>query len=165
MNGRRCRVDKKKWTDNMSLTLSRVIVYMLAVIFALACVYVATSFLVSGWEPFFLARLEAHELDPAGFCVTFYICAVFAFTALFFLNKLLKNVKDQQLFIDENVKILRILSWCCYLVGIVMAVYSIWAYPFIIIAAAAAFFGLIIRVLKNVFAKAVEMREENDGTI
>lgn len=156
-------MDKKKWTDNMSLTLSRVIVYMLAVIFALACVYVASSYINSRWGPLSLVRELG--LDPAGFCVTFYLCAVLAFTALFYLNRLLKNVKDQQLFIDENVRILRILSWCCYLVGIVLTVYSIWAYPFIVVAAAAAFFGLILRVLKNVFAKAVEMREENDGTI
>lgn len=154
---------QKKWTDKMSLTLSRVIVYMLAVIFVLACVYVASSFIGSGWGP--LALVWELGLDPAGFCVTFYLCAALAFTALFFLNKLLKNVKNEQLFIDENVKILRILSWCCYLVGIVTAFYSIWAYQFMVIAAAAAFFGLIIRVLKNVFAKAVEMREENDGTI
>lgn len=153
---------QKKWTDKMSLTLSRAIVYLLAVIFALACVYVAVSY-IGDWGPHVL--VQELGLDPAGFCVTFYICAALAFTALFFLNRLLKNVKSEQLFIDENVKIIRILSWCCYLVGIVMAVYSIWAYPFIIIAAAAAFFGLIIRVLKNVFAKAVEMREENDGTI
>lgn len=153
---------QKKWTDKMSLTLSRAIVYLLAVIFALACVYVAVSY-IGDWGAH--ALVQELGLDPAGFCVTFYICAALAFTALFFLNRLLKNVKSEQLFIDENVKIIRILSWCCYLVGIVMAVYSIWAYPFIIIAAAAAFFGLIIRVLKNVFAKAVEMREENDGTI
>lgn len=153
---------QKKWTDKMSLTLSRAIVYLLAVIFALACVYVAVSY-IGDCGPHVL--IQELGLDSAGFCVTFYICAVLAFTALFFLNRLLKNVKNEQLFIDENVKILRILSWCCYLVGIVLTVYSIWAYPFIVVAAAAAFFGLILRVLKNVFAKAVEMREENDGTI
>ena len=46
-----------------------------------------------------------------------------------------------------------------------MTVYSVWEYYYIVIGAAAAFFGLIIRVLKNVFAQAVEIREENDGTI
>ena len=104
-------------------------------------------------------------LDPVGFYIAFYACAVLAFTALFFLNKLLSNISRGKVFIEENVKLIRILSWCCYLVGIVLAVYSIWAYPFIVIAVAAAFFGLIIRVLKNVFAKAVQIQEENEGTI
>ncbi len=154
---------KSKWTNTMSLTLSRVIVWVLAVIFAASCVYAAASIISDSWGP--LALVWELGLNPSAFYIVFYTCAVLAFTALFHLNRLLRNIKEERLFVDENVKILRILSWCCYLVGIVLAVYSIWAYPFVVIAAAAAFFGLIIRVLKNVFAKAVELREENDGTI
>ena len=153
----------KKWTDTMSLTLSRVIVWVLAAVFAASCVYATVSLISSSWGP--LAMVWELGLDPVGFYIVFYICAVLAFTALFFLNKLLSNIKNEKIFIEENVAIIRILSWCCYLVGIVMAVYSFWAYPFVIIAAAAAFFGLIIRVLKNVFAKAVQIQEENEGTI
>lgn len=147
---------KLKWTEPMSLLLSSVIVKILAVLFAAACVY--APFAVKGFA-------EQFGLNIPLFMTVFYLCAVFAFTALFFLNRLLKNIRKAEIFIDENVRILRILSWCCYLVGITMAVYSIWEYPFIVISAAAAFFGLIIRVLKNVFRKAVEIREENDGTI
>lgn len=157
------KTQNKKWTDTMSLTLSRIIVWVLAVIFAASCVYAAVSLISSSWGP--LAMVWDLGLDPVGFYIVFYTCAVLAFTALFFLNKLLSNIKNEKIFIEGNVTIIRILSWCCYLVGIVMAIYSFWVYPFIVIAAAAAFFGLIIRVLKNVFAKAVELREENDGTI
>lgn len=153
----------KKWTDTMSLTLSRVIVWVLAVIFAAAVIYATASLISSSWGP--LALVWDMGLDPVGFYIAFYACAVLAFTALFFLNKLLSNISRGKVFIGENVKLIRILSWCCYLVGIVLAVYSIWVYPFIVIAAAAAFFGLIIRVLKNVFAKAVQIQEENEGTI
>lgn len=157
------KTQNKKWTDTMSLTLSRVIVWVLAVVFAASCVYAAVSLISSSWGP--LAMVWGLGLDPVGFYIVFYTCAVLAFTALFFLNKLLSNIKNEKIFIEENVTIIRILSWCCYLVGIVMAVYSFWAYPFVVIAAAAAFFGLIIRVLKNVFAKAVQIQEENEGTI
>lgn len=153
----------KIWTSRMSLTLSRVIVWVLAVIFAASVIYASFSLITSKWGP--LALVWDLGLAPFGFYTAFYLCAVFAFTALFYLNRLLKNIAEDRIFIEENVKILRILSWCCYFVGIVMAIYSFEAYPFIIIAAAAAFFGLIIRVLKNVFAKAVEIKEENDATI
>lgn len=155
--------NNKKWTDTMSLTLSRIIVWVLAVIFAAAVIYATASLISSSWGP--LAMVWELGLDPTGFYIVFYTCTVLAFTALFFLNKLLSNISAEKVFIDENVKFIRLLSWCCYLVGIVLAVYSFWAYPFVVIAAAAAFFGLIMRVLKNVFAKAVEIREENDGTI
>ena len=146
-----------KWTQSMSLTLSSVIVKVLALILAAACVY----------APFGLKGYSfAHpEANPIAFISAFYVCAAFAFIALFVLNKLLKNIRREDIFVHENVKILRILSWCCYFVGIATAIYSYWEYHFMIIAAAAAFFGLILRVLKNVFVKAVEIREENDGTI
>ena len=88
-----------------------------------------------------------------------------ALGALFFLNRLISNIRSSKIFVNENTTILRILSWCCYVVGIAVTVYSVWEYYYIVIGAAAAFFGLIIRVLKNVFAQAVEIREENDGTI
>lgn len=160
----------KIWTSRMSLTLSRVIVWVLAVIFSAAVVYTSLSLIISKLESVELVwdfGLLVFEfgLDPVAFYTAFYFCAVLAFTALFYLNRLLKNIAEDRIFIEENVKILRILSWCCYFVGITMAVYSLEAYPFVIIAAAAAFFGLIIRVLKNVFAKAVEIKEENDATI
>ncbi len=160
----------KIWTNRMSLTLSRVIVWVLAVIFAASVVYTSLSLIISKWESVGLVwdfgfLVFEFGLDPIAFYTAFYLCAIFAFTALFYLNRLLKNIAADRIFIEENVKILRILSWCCYLVGIVMAIYSFEAYPFVIIAAAAAFFGLIIRVLKNVFAKAVEIKEENDATI
>ncbi|MCD7731449.1 MAG: DUF2975 domain-containing protein [Oscillospiraceae bacterium] len=149
-------MSKLKWTPSMSLLLSEIIVKILAVIFAAACIY----------APFGVKNIaEAFGFNIPLFMTAFYLCAVFAFTALFFLNRLLGNIKRSDIFIDENVKILRILSWCCYFVGITMALYSFFEYPFIVISAAAAFFGLILRVLKNVFRKAVELREENDGTI
>ena len=141
----------------MSLTLSSVIVKVLALVLAAACVY--APFGLKGYS---FARPSA---NPIAFITAFYVCAVFAFIALFVLNKLLKNIRREEIFVQENVKILRIISWCCYFVGIATAVYSYWEYNFMIIAAAAAFFGLILRVLKNVFVKAVEIREENDGTI
>lgn len=146
---------KLQWTQSMSLLLSSVIVKVLALIFAAACVY----------APFARYLVTEFGLNLPLFLTVFYICGALAFTALFFLNKMLNNIKSEQIFIEENVRILRILSWCCYFVGIVMAVYSFFAYPFIVISAAAAFFGLILRVLKNVFSKAVELREENEGTI
>lgn len=149
-------MSKLKWTPSMSLLLSEIIVKILAVIFAAACIY----------APFGVKNIaEAFGFNIPLFMTAFYLCAVFAFTALFFLNRLLGNIKRSDIFIDENVKILRILSWCCYFVGITMVLYSFFEYPFIVISAAAAFFGLILRVLKNVFRKAVELREENDGTI
>ena len=146
-----------KWTPQLSVFLSAAIVKLLFVIFAAATVY----------SPF---GIESYAARTGGcnklmLAVSFYLCAAFAFTALVTLDKLLKNIRLENIFITSNVTYLRILSWCCYGVGVVTAIYSIWEYYFMVIAAAAAFFGLVLRVLKNVFCKAVEIREENDATI
>ena len=94
----------KKWTDTMSLTLSRVIVWVLAVIFAAAVIYATVSLISSSWGP--LAMVWDMGLDPVGFYIAFYACAVLAFTALFFLNKLLSNISREKVFIEENVKLI-----------------------------------------------------------
>ena len=42
---------------------------------------------------------------------------------------------------------------------------ALYYMPFLIVSAAAAFVGLILRVVKNVFAEAVRLKDENDYTI
>ena len=150
-------MSKFKWTSSMSLLLSSAIIKLLAVIFIAASIY--APFGLNGYA------FRNEDCNPIAFITAFYVCAVMAFAALFLLNKLIKNIRNSRIFIHENTKILRLISWCCYFVGIATTIYSFWEYYYIVIGAAAAFFGLILRVLKNVFAKAVELKEENDGTI
>ena len=64
-----------------------------------------------------------------------------------------------------NVTILRILSYCCIFVGIEYVVFGHKYISMLFFAFAALFIGLILRVIKNVFDKAIELREENDYTI
>ena len=66
---------------------------------------------------------------------------------------------------DLFFALLRARPWCCLLAAVPFGVFGIWRSLSIIVALAAAFFGLILRVLKNVFEKAVELKEENDYTI
>ena len=57
------------------------------------------------------------------------------------------------------------LSLCCILISIITAVAAVWYFPCVIIAFAAGFLFLILRVVRNVFAAAVEIKTENDMTI
>jgi len=78
---------------------------------------------------------------------------------------LLTNIKRNLIFTSANVKLLRIISWCCIFVGLEYFVFGHSFVSLILCSFAALFFGLILRVIKNVFEKAVEIREENDFTI
>jgi hypothetical protein len=99
------------------------------------------------------------------------------------LVRILWNIRKEDVFSKGNVESLRAMSWCCFFAAGVLAVAAVWAEVdfgvglaglrllsmtsicFIGIAAAAAFAGLIIRVIKNCFAKAVALQEENDLTV
>ena len=97
--------------------------------------------------------------------ITLYLAAICAMVCLYALHKLLGNIKKDEVFTPANCKCLRIISWCCILAAIPFGLLGIWRFLSFIVALAAAFFGLILRVLKNVFEKAVELKEENDFTI
>ncbi len=98
-----------------------------------------------------------------GFC--FYPSAVFAAVILFSLLKLLLNIKGEKIFITQNTKYLRTVSWCCFSVAIITFIGGFFYMPFMFVAAAGGFTGMLLRVLKNVMQSAVELREENDLTI
>ena len=97
--------------------------------------------------------------------ITFYVCAAFGFVILFVLNKLIKNIGSEKVFIDENVKLLKILSYCCFSIAVVTLIFARFRILVFVITFAAAFIGLILRVIKNCFTEAIRLREENDFTI
>lgn len=97
--------------------------------------------------------------------VTLYCCAPFAVCVLVCLDILLKNIGNGQPFIAKNVMLLRIISYCCFGVSLAFVYFAVLRPFAFAIVFATAFFGLILRVVKNCFKKAVEIREENDATI
>ena len=103
------------------------------------------------------------QADPL--MVILYVCCIPAMVALICLDRLLANIKREEIFTDKNVKLLRIISWCCFAVSIIFACAGKYYLLFIAAAIAAAFIGLILRVVKNVIERAKEIKSENDFTI
>ena len=95
----------------------------------------------------------------------FYICAPFAAAALFMMIKILLNILNDRVFIMQNVKYFRFISWCCYAVLVITAVFGLKYIPLFVIAFAMGVVGTLLRVIKNIMQSAVELREENDLTI
>ena len=94
-----------------------------------------------------------------------YICLPFALAALYSVIKLLKNILSGEVFMTANVRHLRLLSWYCGGVSAVTLITGYLYLPFYIIGVAAVFFMLILRVIKNVFAAAIEIKTENELTV
>ena len=99
------------------------------------------------------------------FCACFYPCAGFAYMTLYSLIRLLRNIKRGDVFIQANVRYLRRISWCCFAVAGITLVGGCIYIPFLFVAVAAAFVGLMLRVVKNLMQNAVEIQAENELTI
>ncbi len=95
----------------------------------------------------------------------FYVCCPAGWLALIFIMKILRNILAEAVFTSKTVAYLRYLSWCCGFVAIAAAVCGLFYLPLFIFAFGAAFMMLILRVLKNVMAKATEIKNENELTI
>lgn len=69
------------------------------------------------------------------------------------------------MFTPASVALIRGVSWCCFLLCLVFGVlgkYFLLAY---VVALAAVFLGLCLRVVKNVIEEATEIKMENDLTV
>ena len=94
-----------------------------------------------------------------------YMCAVPAFIVLFTLDHLLRNIRKEEVFTRENIKLLSRLSWGCFIAsGIALGFFFIYR-MLIFIVISIFLIGLMLRVVKNAFEEAVIIKEENDYTI
>ena len=97
--------------------------------------------------------------------VSIYTGSVFGWVTLWKLWNLLGNIKAGHVFVDDNVRIMRTVSRCCAAAAVISALSALYYAPFFVIAMAAAFMALIVRIVRNVFQTAIEMKDELDYTV
>lgn len=148
------------WNDHKSLVLSKVCVIFFMVLL-LVCAILA---------PRLVARLigmseMASEAGAAMFLATLYAGCIPAAALLVNMFMLLRRISAGNVFVRENVACLRFISWCCFIGGLICTVSALYYVPWLSIGVAAAFMGLVVRVVKNVIAKAVSLQDEANYTI
>ncbi len=148
----------KQWKPSHSLFLSRtlIIVVFIGLIALPFCIPIITE-----WYDAVSAQAPIATLLN----IVLYCSDAVGFVAIWYLNRLLNNIRKQEIFVEANVTCLRAIAWCCFGIAAIFVVLGFWRSLAWLITFAAGFFGLILRVLKNVFELAVEMRKENDYTI
>lgn len=145
------------YTSDKSTKLTLAVTYLAAIILALLMIFaspIAKYILGEGTKNAFLSAVAA-----------FYICCPAAWFAIYNIRRILKNVLADTVFSPDTVKLLRRLSWCCAFVALVCFITTYFCHIFFTFTIGAAFMTLILRVLKNVIACAVEIKEENELTI
>lgn len=146
------------WTKSKSILLSSILVKIVILIL------IAGIFLIPQIARWYDSFSQKNSIFLP-LTIILYCTLVPGFIAIFSLDKLINNIKKDEVFIDQNVKLLRILSWCCFLAGFLFGILGFFRLLGFLLCFAAAFFGIILRVIKNVFEKAITIREENDYTI
>ena len=123
------------WNNEKSIGLTKFFIILFAAVYILVLVFCPRM-----TREFVDHSFSARGKDFNLFMATIYSSAVPLGIILWNLYRMIGRIGEEQIFSDENVSCL-------------------------IIAACAAFMGLLIRVIKNVFVRAGEIKEENDYTI
>lgn len=148
------------WNNEKSIGLTKFFIILFAAAYVLVLLF----------SPRMTREFVNHSFSARGksdlwFMATIYASAVPIGIILWKLYRMICRIGEEQIFSDENVRCLRLISWMCFAVAIICLLSALYYVFFTIIAACAAFMGLLIRVIKNVFVKAGEIKEENDYTI
>lgn len=96
--------------------------------------------------------------------LAYFLLGTFIFADVI-LFTILHRVKIGKVFTPITVSLIRGVSYCCFIVGLLFAIlgiYFILAFP---VAFAAILLGLSLRVVKNVMEEATEIKNENELTV
>ncbi len=97
-----------------------------------------------------------------------YGCLFAGIAAMIILLRLLGDIRRGEVFTSDNVRRLRIISYCGFVIMAVCLVGAIITQPrpfFILLGLIAGFLGLVMRVVKNVIDAARLLKEDADYTI
>lgn len=148
------------WNEKRSLMLSKFSTLFLGLLVALV-LFTAPGLV--RWLMHY--SINAHEMYFPFFLASLYTGGFAALLLLYSLYKLLAAIGNGQVFNQKNVFYLRRISWCCVAGSVVALLSTLYYLPWLVAAIVAAFAALIVRVVKNVFAQAIALKEENDYTI
>ena len=148
------------WSESKSLVLSKIcLILFMALLLAAA---ILAPQLV---RQLMLMSAQARVVGKELFLVTIYVGFVPSAALLVCLYKFLHRIGKGHVFVKENIAYLRLISWFCFFGAAVCLASGLYYLPWYTIGVAGAFAGIIVRVIKNLFAKAVSLQDDAELTI
>ena len=149
-----------KWNNNQSIILTQVLLILFAIALLALDIFMQP---VLNW---YLMLRNIGDLSlKVAMTITLYVSSAFAWLILIDMWILLRNLQKGRIFVEQNVTILRIVSYGFVALAISTFVGGFFYVPFFFVTVAAVFLTLIVRIVKNAFAEAVQMKSELDLTI
>lgn len=112
--------------------------------------------------------IKARPLDSSAqraIFLAYYACTPVVLFALWNIEKLIRSILAGEVFVRHNARRISRLRWCCLLVSFLCLSATFFYLPLLFMVVIMGFLGLVVSVVANVIAAAVEIREENDMTI
>ena len=153
-------MDFNMWNDKKSLVLSKICIILFMVLLVVSAV--SARWIVN---VLLNSSVSAALAGRALFLLTIYAGCVPSAALLVCLYLLLHRIGSERVFVRENTACLRHISWCCFVGAAICLASAFYYLPWMAVGVAASFMGLIVRVIKNVIAKAVSLQDDADFTI
>ena len=147
-----------KWDKDKSIKLSKLCIIIFLVLLVVA-VMAGPRIIKMFWYPLF------YNIDVRFVKDLIILYGAPAVIALLGLYKLLDNIRKDMVFTRQNILIMRLLSWMCFIVCILSLIFMFKQVTLFVLAVASFMMGMLLRVVKNVFVRALEIKTENDFTI
>lgn len=147
------------WTKDFSIRLTVFFTRLFLVLLGVGILFAPR---LVGWG---MELIGGRQVFVGRICAAYYCCVGPAAVLLVSLHRLLNSISRGEVFTRGNIALLRCCSWCCMAVAVICLGFTVTLFYFLLVATAAAFVGLILRVVKNVFEQALALKEENDYTI
>lgn len=158
---------------NKSVDILKVIIKICYVMLAAVALlmWLVTTGTIS-WDGDTFRLIEEFQVKLLSF--PFYAVVPAGYAALVCIDKLLTNIKKELVFENITLKYLNIISYACVyaaVVGVTSVVISLasdvydYLIVFSVLALGELFMALVLQVIKQVFKKAIAIKEENELTI
>lgn len=136
---------------------------------AATAVFLLAAAVLVGLAPWLIRQYaEFRQIPDSGriaITAAFYGSVFPALAALCCLWLLLRNIQKDRPFLQENSRLMAVISWCCVLVALATGAAAFWYLPLVFVTVSMAFIFLIVRVVRNCFISAIVIKEENSLTI
>ena len=108
---------------------------------------------------------EANENGRTVIMILAYSILALCVFADMLLFALLMRVRSENVFTALSVSLIRGISWCCFGISGLFCILGLYFNLTFIVAFAAVFLGICLRVVKNVIEEATAIKSENDFTV
>lgn len=155
----------KKASVTLSFVISAAFVVILGVFMCILPWFTKEAPILAELREYFTEQEILGISGETFFLVWAYILLALAFICCIVICMLLLHIRRGHVFSAKTASFIRFISWDCILIAVIFATAQYFHPLAYVIALAAAFLGLCLRVVKNIIEEAITIKDENDLTV